>query len=113
MLQNTELFFCVYIEGWDEPERCGSSRSRLMAFLGALPFVWRAIQCLRRYYDTRDVFPHLANCLKYLIAIGSVVALSEYRINGGEMTLSFFISLSTLSTVYSCKSPRCASRELR
>ncbi|GAB1318553.1 Xenotropic and polytropic retrovirus receptor 1 [Madurella fahalii] len=98
---NAELFFCVYVEGWDEPERCGSSRSRLMAFLGALPYIWRAIQCLRRYYDTRNVFPHLANWLKYMVAIGAVVALSEYRIKGGEMTLSFFISLSTLSTIYS------------
>ncbi|KAK0617705.1 EXS family-domain-containing protein [Immersiella caudata] len=96
-----ELLFCVYIEGWEEPERCGSSRSRLMGFLSALPFVWRTIQCLRRWFDTRDAFPHLANWLKYVITIGTVVALSEYRIHGGGVTLSFFISLSVLSTIYS------------
>ena len=73
-----------------------------MGLLGALPFVWRAIQCLRRYYDTRDVFPHLANWLKYMIAVGALVALSEYRIHAGGVALGFFISLSTLSTVYSC-----------
>ncbi|KAK4451230.1 EXS family-domain-containing protein [Podospora aff. communis PSN243] len=96
-----ELLLCVYIEGWEEPERCGSSRSRLMGLLSALPFVWRAIQCLRRWVDTRHVSPHLANWLKYLIAISTVVALSEYRIDGGGVTLCFFISLSVVSTIYS------------
>jgi len=102
--QNIELFFCVYANGWEEPEDCGSSKSRLMAFLSALPPMWRAIQCIRRYYDTRSFFPHLANCAKYLIFLFMIVGLSEYRILGGEVTLSFFIGLATLNTVYSCKS---------
>jgi len=37
-----------------------------------------------------------------MVAIGAVVALSEYRIHAGGVALSFFISLSTLSTIYSC-----------
>jgi hypothetical protein len=37
-----------------------------------------------------------------MIAIGAVVALSEYRIHGGQVALGFFISLSTISTIYSC-----------
>lgn len=76
-----------------------------MAFLSALPPMWRAIQCLRRYYDSRSAFPHLANFTKYLIAIMSIVGLSIYRIDGTEISLTIFILFSTLATVFSCTSP--------
>jgi xenotropic and polytropic retrovirus receptor 1 len=72
-----------------------------MALLSALPPMWRAIQCLRRYYDTRSFFPHLANCVKYFMFLSMIVALSEYRIIGGETTLSVFIFCATASTIYS------------
>jgi xenotropic and polytropic retrovirus receptor 1 len=109
--QNIELFFCVYVNGWAEPEFCGSSKSRLMAFLSALPPMWRAIQCIRRYYDTRCFFPHLANCAKYLVFLFMIVGLSEHRIIGGELTLSVFIFLATFNTIYSCKCPPSESTE--
>lgn len=76
-----------------------------MAFLSALPLMWRAIQCLRRYYDSRSAFPHLANCTKYLISIMSIVGLSIYRIDGTEISLTIFIIFSTLATVFSCAPP--------
>ncbi|KAF7684039.1 Phosphate transporter PHO1 like protein 7 [Astathelohania contejeani] len=33
------------------------------------PLHIRVLQCLRRYYDTWDMFPHLFNCLKYLLSV--------------------------------------------
>eukprot|EP00826_Nyctotherus_ovalis_P032317 TRINITY_DN2604_c0_g3_i1.p1 TRINITY_DN2604_c0_g3~~TRINITY_DN2604_c0_g3_i1.p1 ORF type:complete len:472 (-),score=79.64 TRINITY_DN2604_c0_g3_i1:139-1554(-) len=38
-----------------------------------LPFLWRFLQCLHKYYDTRDAFPHLVNAGKYMSTIVTVV----------------------------------------
>lgn len=33
-----------------------------------LPLWWRFMQCLRRYHDTNQRWPHLANATKYAMA---------------------------------------------
>ena len=113
MVQNIELFFCLYANKWDDPEQCNSSHSRALGFLGALPPIWRALQCIRRYYDTRNVFPHLVNCGKYTMTILTAVWLSLYRIGDSQTNLSFFIAFASINAVYCCKpSPPCCSVEL-
>ncbi|KAJ9629282.1 Xenotropic and polytropic retrovirus receptor 1 [Taxawa tesnikishii (nom. ined.)] len=77
---NIELFFCLYAQGWSNPPMCNSSHSRLLGFFSALPGVWRALQCLRRYYDTRNVFPHLVNCGKYIATICMYMSLSIWDV---------------------------------
>ncbi len=62
---NIELFFCLYAHGWNNPDQCNSGRSRLLGFFSALPGVWRALQCAKRYLDSRNAYPHLANMGKY------------------------------------------------
>ncbi|KAI0392641.1 EXS-domain-containing protein [Xylariaceae sp. FL0594] len=99
-MSNLELFFCLYANYWKDPPICNSNHSRLLGFFSALPAVWRALQCIRRYYDTKNVFPHLVNCGKYLMTILSYVALSLYRINGTHSNLALFITFSTLNGVY-------------
>lgn len=37
-------------------------------FFVSLPALLRACQCMRRFYDSRAAFPHLANCVKYCLA---------------------------------------------
>ncbi|KAL2260038.1 hypothetical protein VTK26DRAFT_6096 [Humicola hyalothermophila] len=97
---NVELFFCLYAHSWDNPEECNSSHSRLLGFLGALPPIWRALQCIRRYHDTRHVFPHLVNCGKYTMTIITAVLLSLYRISGTKTNLSFYIAFAAINAVY-------------
>jgi hypothetical protein len=104
MVQNIELFFCLYANKWDDPEQCNSSHSRVLGFLAALPPIWRALQCIRRYHDTRNVFPHLVNCGKYTMTILTAVWLSLYRIGDSQTNLSFFIAFATINAVYCCKS---------
>merc|ERR1711974_415221 len=41
------------------------NRNWLRAILSALPAWFRFAQCLRRYKDTREAFPHLVNAGKY------------------------------------------------
>ncbi len=45
----------------------------LLAAMMAAPYWWRLQQCLRRYADTQDAFPHLANALKYCTAFPLII----------------------------------------
>ncbi|KHO01436.1 exs [Metarhizium album ARSEF 1941] len=97
---NIELFFCLYANKWDDPPQCNSNHSRLLGFLMALPPIWRLLQCVRRYRDTRNVFPHLVNGGKYTMTIISTVMLSLYRIDGTNSNLALFITFSILNSIY-------------
>ncbi|KAJ2987887.1 hypothetical protein NUW58_g4265 [Xylaria curta] len=97
---NVELFFCLYANYWENPPICNSGHSRLLGFFSTLPAIWRALQCIRRYYDTKNVFPHLVNCGKYIMTILSYVTLSLYRIHNTRTNLALFITFSTLNGVY-------------
>eukprot|EP00753_Platysulcus_tardus_P005224 PLAT13009.1.p1 GENE.PLAT13009.1~~PLAT13009.1.p1 ORF type:complete len:1010 (-),score=468.20 PLAT13009.1:63-2714(-) len=48
----------------------------LRSILAYLPYWFRFAQCIRRYHDTRDAWPHLANAGKYASSL-LVTALSQ------------------------------------
>lgn len=97
---NIELFFCIYAHAWNNPSQCNSNHSRLLGFFSTLPPIWRLLQCLRRYRDTRNVFPHLVNGGKYTMTILSYVTLSLYRIEESHRNLALFIAFSTVNSFY-------------
>lgn len=107
---NLSFFFCLYAVEWkgilgggDAPaseSRCGSSHSRAMGFFAALPSIWRFLQCVRRYMDTGDEFPHLANMVKYLIGAIYYCLLSLWRIDHLEYHRVLFITFATINSVY-------------
>ncbi|TVY49343.1 Protein SYG1-like protein [Lachnellula occidentalis] len=99
-MSNIELFFCLYAHYWDNPSQCNSSHSRLLGFFSTLPGIWRALQCLRRYYDTRNVFPHLVNCGKYSMTIMYYVTLSMYRMNHSKSHLAVFSTFAAINACY-------------
>ncbi|KAF4511163.1 hypothetical protein G6O67_002983 [Ophiocordyceps sinensis] len=99
-MANVELFFCLYSTRFDNPTQCNSSHSRLMGFFLTLPAIWRFLQCLRRYHDTRNVFPHLVNGGKYAMTTLSYVMLSLYRINGTHTNLALYITTALLNSIY-------------
>jgi hypothetical protein len=98
--KNIELFFCLYANEWGNPPMCNSSHSRLLGFFTTLPGIWRALQCVRRYYDTRNVFPHLVNCGKYTATILYYVTLSIYRLNKTEQHRAIFITFAVVNSIY-------------
>ncbi|KAK9355223.1 EXS family protein [Lipomyces doorenjongii] len=100
-LSNAELFFCLYARDWMIASNCGSSHSRLMGFLNALPPIWRFLQCWRRYFDTRNWFPHLANAGKYLFTIATAVMLSIWRIDHVDTNRDVYLLFATINTIYS------------
>jgi hypothetical protein len=95
-----ELFFCLYARHWNEPAMCNSSHSRLLGFFTTIPGIWRALQCLRRYYDTRNVFPHLVNCGKYCFTILAGMSLSLFRIERTTEMMALFIVFSSINSIY-------------
>ncbi|KAF2179803.1 EXS-domain-containing protein [Zopfia rhizophila CBS 207.26] len=97
---NVALFFCLYTNEWYAPSQCNSSHSRLLGFFATLPGIWRTLQCIRRYYDTRNVFPHLVNCGKYMATILFYITLSIYRIQKNPENRAIFITFAILNSVY-------------
>ncbi|KKA30489.1 hypothetical protein TD95_000652 [Thielaviopsis punctulata] len=97
---NVALFFCLYDRHWNHPEQCNSSHSRIMGFLSALPPIWRFLQCIRRYYDTRNWFPHLVNCGKYTMSIMAAVSLSLYRISHTDGLFALFVTFGCINGLY-------------
>ncbi|KAH7396431.1 EXS family-domain-containing protein [Pyrenochaeta sp. MPI-SDFR-AT-0127] len=97
---NIASFFCLYARKWDEPGQCNSSHLRVLGFLTTLPGIWRALQCIRRYWDTGNKFPHLLNCGKYMATILFYITLSVYRIDKKPITRAAFITLATINSIY-------------
>jgi xenotropic and polytropic retrovirus receptor 1 len=97
---NIELFFCLYAQRWSNPPMCNSTHSRLLGFFAALPAIWRAFQCIRRYYDSRNWFPHLANCGKYTCSILYYMSLSLYRVDKTTPLRGLFIFFATVNATY-------------
>lgn len=79
---------------------CNSSHSRLMGFFTALPGIWRLLQCIRRYHDSRAWFPHLANGGKYACTILHYVTLSLWRIDTRTSTKAAFIICASINSIY-------------
>ncbi|CAG87220.2 DEHA2D13288p [Debaryomyces hansenii CBS767] len=106
---NIPFFFCLYANKWNgllddgntaQHNVCGSSRSRSMGFFSSLPSIWRFLQCLRRYMDTGDWFPHLANMLKFAVTAIYYGLLSVYRIDNRERNRTAFIIFALINTLY-------------
>lgn len=97
---NIELFFCLYAQNWTNLPNCNSSHSRLLGFFSTLPGIWRALQCLRRYYDTRNTFPHLVNCGKYIFTILYYMTLSLWRIHKVAELKAVFVTFALLNSIY-------------
>ncbi|EAW12698.1 SPX and EXS domain-containing protein [Aspergillus clavatus NRRL 1] len=97
---NIELFFCLYAQHWDNAPQCNSSHSRLLGFFQCLPSIWRALQCLRRYADTKNMFPHLLNFGKYMFGVLYYATLSMYRIEKMTRFQAPFVTFALLNAVY-------------
>lgn len=101
-LGNIYLYFCLYSQAWNKPEMCNSSHSYTMGFFMCVPAIWRLLQCFRRYYDSRQAFPHLANGAKYALTILQYATLSMWRNDKpNEVLKGAFITFATISSLVS------------
>ncbi|KAH3688429.1 hypothetical protein WICPIJ_000568 [Wickerhamomyces pijperi] len=102
---NISFFFCIYATHWegaaDGTSHCSSGYSRLMGFFSTLPPIWRFLQCIRRYFDSGDWFPHLANMVKYGFTIVYYVTLSVYRIDKTLSNKAVFVFFASINSICS------------
>lgn len=103
-MSQIEVFFCVYRFNWNNPAQCNSNHSKLLGFFTTLPAIWRFLQCVRRYKDSGNWFPHLANCAKYMGNIVYYMTLSLYRLNvhtdSARTYKIIFIVFAALNALY-------------
>ena len=99
-MSNIAMFFCLYAHDWNYPPQCNSSHLRVTGFLSALPGVWRLLQCLRRYKDTGNKFPHLLNGGKYTATILFNATLSIHRMDSRTSTKAAYITFGIINGIY-------------
>lgn len=69
---------CLTFNNSDD-DKCKYEKLMWIAVLSCLPSYWRSLQCVRRYLDSYDWFPHLLNAFKYVIGIFFNASLYWYK----------------------------------
>ncbi|XP_073246834.1 solute carrier family 53 member 1-like [Porites lutea] len=100
-------FYALDFYSVQDRSQCGSKQYGLRPLLACLPAWWRFAQSLRRYDDTKQKFPHLANAGKYsttfFVVFFSTVATTNKE-NSGKQQVDFYffswIFSALVSTVY-------------
>lgn len=107
--QNFALLPCLFDTSWDdhpsEHNTCNSYSWR-MGVCTCLPGIWRLLQCVRRFRDTGNYFPHLANAGKYACTVLYYASLGWWRVHGSnnmEQSKALFIAFGTINAVYCCR----------
>ncbi|CCH63143.1 hypothetical protein TBLA_0J01470 [Henningerozyma blattae CBS 6284] len=95
------LLKCIIETRYDETFICSSSNLVSMGILSCLPSYWRFMQCIRRYLDSNDWFPHLLNAVKYLFGMAYNGSLSAYRLSHhSPKRKPIFIVMASLNSMY-------------
>jgi hypothetical protein len=72
-----------------------------MGFFSTLPAIWRLLQCIRRYYNSKMWFPHLVNGGKYAFTILHYMMLSIWQQNiQYEPAKAAFIACASINSIY-------------
>ncbi|CAF0750072.1 unnamed protein product [Adineta ricciae] len=107
-----EYFLCFYIHdaNWNKTivhrgALCtGWSQFFIQAVLIILPSWFRFAQCLRRYHDTKQKFPHLANAGKYasgfLVSITNVIRRATNASYKHDKTSNPYLYLWAISALF-------------
>lgn len=67
-----------------DAETCIMRELSMRLFVACLPAWFRFAQCLRRYRDTKEAFPHLVNAGKYATSFFVVVFSYLYLTNASK-----------------------------
>ncbi|KAL7015032.1 hypothetical protein ACKWTF_016251 [Chironomus riparius] len=105
-----QYFFCFYTTNGDwskaeNPQQCTESYV-VRTIVAMLPAYFRMAQCLRRFRDTKEAFPHLANAAKYASSFFVVIFSSITMATTGSYPKSthnpFFYFWIVSAIVSSC-----------
>lgn len=79
-----------------DANKCVDRVSTLRPVVACLPCWFRFAQCLRRYRDTKEAFPHLANAAKYSTTFFVLIFSSLHFTYKSKFFLAFFSSILIL-----------------
>ncbi|GJJ72444.1 xenotropic and polytropic retrovirus receptor 1 [Entomortierella parvispora] len=100
-IEQFEFAMCAYSQQWNNlGQTCSTSHMWVTPFFTALPAWFRFLQCLRRYRDTLEWFPHLLNAGKYMTSLVNLFVYFSYRHYGGTTLRIYFILVSTVTSIY-------------
>ncbi|XP_077506786.1 solute carrier family 53 member 1 [Amblyomma americanum] len=110
---DAQYFVCFYATDFQWMENSDAARCMnrpvnlaLRPVLACLPAWFRFAQCLRRYRDTREAFPHLANATKYATTFFVVLFSTLFNVYRDSYPSSsshpFFILWILSAVVSSC-----------
>ncbi|KAG0226777.1 hypothetical protein BGW42_003429 [Actinomortierella wolfii] len=100
-IEQFEFAMCAYTHEWEDlGVQCQTSHMWITPFLTALPPWFRFLQCLRRYRDTLEWFPHLLNAGKYFTSLINLFVYFSYRHYGSLELKAMWILCSFLTSVY-------------
>ncbi|KAK5821639.1 EXS family-domain-containing protein, partial [Linnemannia elongata] len=100
-IEQFEFAMCAYSEQWEDlANQCSTSHMWITPFLTALPAWFRFLQCLRRYRDTLEWFPHLVNAGKYTASLINLFVYFSFRHYGGSQLKTAWIFVSTITSCY-------------
>lgn len=98
-LLDVQYFICFYTKNslWSDVEAdidsCVDKSYFIRPIVAMLPAWFRFAQCLRRYRDTKEAFPHLANAVKYSTSFFVVIFASLTLASQGSFSSTdFYIS---------------------
>ncbi|KAF9926115.1 Xenotropic and polytropic retrovirus receptor 1 [Linnemannia zychae] len=100
-IEQFEFAICAYIQQWsDLGIKCATSHMWVTPFVTALPAWLRFMQCLRRYHDTFEWFPHLLNAGKYTCSLIQIFVYFSFRHYGGNSLKAAYIMVSIIASIY-------------
>jgi hypothetical protein len=103
IMLDIQYLICYSIcQPWDsqdvDEKRCTSSGNGIRPIISCLPSLWRFLQCLRCYYDTRKV-KHLINAVKYATTFPVVILATIFSIRVKDSSFNFSLTRLNLSSV--------------
>ncbi|OAQ27980.1 EXS-domain-containing protein, partial [Linnemannia elongata AG-77] len=100
-IEQFEFAICAYTQQWnDVASTCATSHMWITPFVTALPAWFRFLQCLRRYRDTLEWFPHLLNAGKYTFSLLQLFVYFSFRHYGGNRLKAAYIVISLVTSSY-------------
>jgi len=88
ILKINDLKVCKYWFKWvvniSGPSVCTKHVYGIRTIIGILPAWFRFAQCLRRYRDTKLVFPHIVNAGKYSTSFVTAIFSTLYHLQIGK-----------------------------
>jgi xenotropic and polytropic retrovirus receptor 1 len=92
--------FCVTFTYPNGSQMCTLHNNWLPSLVTSLPAWVRFVQCLRRYYDNRNIHPHLTNAAKYVLSLAAIIFSIGSRLNDSIALTSLWMIFSGFASVY-------------